>query len=194
MRCCWAPIKWRRRAWGTWRCGQRGRSLLLTRRFFPRNCRRPASTSSTSEPPRQKRRFRPSFFKAFIRVWVLVVALRPCGLHPCRRHPRGPGALPAFPPQMCWADWDEQKSLWQRSERTGKGCVPRGKKDSVPRGHPCSASAAFCRRLSPEGRDPCLPSAGLPKAQLSPIHLSPVTVIKSDLQWGKNSIFRIAGY
>lgn len=41
---------------------------------------------------------------------------------------------------------------------------------------------------------PCLPSTGLPKAQLSPIHLSPVTVIKSDLQWGKNSIFRIARY
>lgn len=142
--------------------------------------------------PCKRDTFRPFFLKASIRVWVLVVvrhqliSLPPSSL--------GPGCTLSLPTQTCWPDWDEQKSLRQRSECKGKDCVPSGKKDSVPWGHPCSAPAAFCCRFSQEGRDPCLPSTGLPMAQLSQIHLSPVTVIKSDLQWGKNSIFRIAGY
>lgn len=123
-----------------------------------------------------ERHLRPLFFKAIAHILVLVTSL----------------------PLSSLPGWDEWQSCWHRNEYNGKEWIPVGRNGSPVGGTASSVGRARSAEVllynasvvswwcfSPESRDWCLPFVELSKAPQSPIHLSPVTVIKFDLQWGE---------
>lgn len=107
-----------------------------------------------------------------------------CWLHPCHPHH--------------YQLWMSGRAASVEMSTMGKEWIPVGRSGSPlsrtassvgraqsPEAPLYSASIVSWWGFSPESRDWCLPFVELSKAPLSPIHLSPVTVIKSDPQWGE---------